>query len=88
MANTEQIITKVFLDVASAKKNISDLQQQYTKLEQKRKEALAAGDMKGYKQAEKQMRSVNNELKAMASTSQQVNKVLNFLSSTKEKCQL
>lgn len=86
MATQQQITeVKVLLNNEQAKKQLADLQKRYDEVKQKRDNALAAGDTKGWKQYQKDLDKIDRQLSKQLTSMQNVNRALDNLSTAKPK---
>ena len=81
MANiNEEARIPVYLNDEQAKSALKNLQKEADKWRKKMHEAMVGGDMKGMKEAERELKKVNKETAKLKSTAFDTNKVLNNLS--------
>lgn len=85
MANTEEVVTRVFLDVKDAQNKLQALMHDADELKKRQKEAFIAGDQKTYREATKELKKVNAEIKALSTSSQAINNTLKNLSTASVK---
>lgn len=81
MAIDNEARIPVYINDEQAKAALKTLTSEAEKLRQKMVQALQAGDMKGYKEAEKELKKVTNEANNLKKASFDVNRVLENLSS-------
>ena len=80
MANiNEEARIPVYLNDEQAKSALKNLQGEADKWRKKMHEAMAGGDMKGMKEAERELKKVNKEASKFRKTTFDTNKILNNL---------
>lgn len=81
MAIDNEARIPVYINDEQAKAALKTLTAEAERLRQKMVQALSAGDMKSYKEAERELKKVTNEAKLLSKASFDVNRVLENLSS-------
>jgi TP901 family phage tail tape measure protein len=80
MNNYQEYTTKIFLNDEQATSKIDALNKKIDEYKAKKQQALDYGDDKGWKRAERGIKSCEMEIKNLSNTSQQVDRVLGNLS--------
>lgn len=81
----EEALIPVYIDDEQAKSALKNLQGEAVKWRKAMYEAMAAGDMKGMKEAERELKKTNQQISELKRSSFDVNKVLSNLSSASVK---
>lgn len=82
MATTQEVITNVFLNSTQAQNKINELKESAKKFRKEYEDAFKAGDVKGIEKAEKRLNQCNRQLRAMRTSAESVNHVLENLSTS------
>ncbi len=80
MANNNTYTTTIFLNDEQAVNRLNELQKSVEKYRKAKQQALIDGDDKAFKTASKQIRECEKQMKALSTTAQNVDRVLNNLS--------
>ena len=83
--NVQTYTTRIFLNSEEAKKRLDELQQKVDELRKKRDAAAKAGDWPTFNSLKKQLDQANNEMSAMQTTAQKIDRVLGNLSTASVK---
>ena len=82
MSNNNTYTTTIFLNDEQAVNRLNALQASVEKYRKAKQQALLDGDDKAFKTANKQIKECEKEMKALSTTAQNVDRVLNNLSTT------
>lgn len=82
MSNNNTYTTTIFLNDEQAVNRLNALQANVEKYRKAKQQALLDGDDKAFKTANKQIKECEKEMKALSTTAQNVDRVLNNLSTT------
>ena len=85
MANNNTYTTTIFLNDEQAVNRLNELQKSVDRYRKAKQQALIDGDDKAFKTANKQIRECEKEMKALSTTAQNVDRVLNNLSTASVK---
>lgn len=80
--NTQTYTTRIFLNTEEAKKQLQMLQEQVEILRKKKDQAAKDGDWPTFNNAKKQLDMVNNQMRALQTSSQTIDRVLGNLSTS------
>ena len=78
--NTQTYTTRIFLNTEEAKKRLDELQSKVEELRKKKDAAAKAGDWPTFNSLKKQLDMANNEMRAMQTSAQKIDRVLGNLS--------
>jgi TP901 family phage tail tape measure protein len=78
--NTQTYTTRIFLNTEEAKKRLEELQGKVEEFRKKKEAAARAGDWPTFNSLKKQLDMTNNEMRAMQTSAQKIDRVLGNLS--------
>lgn len=85
MSNTQRFTAQVFLDSKDAEQRIDNLKKKMEQLRQEKVKALQAGDDKGIKNATKELKAAEKEMRTLQTTAQGVDRTLASLNTASVK---
>lgn len=83
--NIQTYTTRIFLNTEEARKRLEELESKVEQLRKKKDEAAKAGDWPTFNSLKKQLDQANNEIRAMQTSAQKIDRVLGNLSTASVK---